>query len=58
MKPRFFPRALRREEIEALIRGDINPVRCKRCNFWFTNRSELMRHIWDFHRRKKGGGNS
>jgi hypothetical protein len=45
-----FPRALSNEEIAGLCFGYIKPLKCRRCNFWFTSRSELMRHIWEWHR--------
>jgi hypothetical protein len=44
--PRFFPRTLTEDEIHEISLGKIKPLRCKKCNFYFTSRSELMRHIW------------
>ena len=53
MEFRFYPRALSEEEIDAIMTGKIKPLRCRKCNCWFTNRRELMRHIWQVHRRKR-----
>jgi len=48
---RAFPRALSREEIIMLSKGH-RPFYCKRCDLWFMSRSELMKHIWEVHRRR------
>ena len=50
LKIMFFPRPLAHEEIVMLHEGRIKPVRCRKCNYYFTNRSELMRHVWIRHR--------
>ena len=50
---RFYPMALSEEEIDAIMTGKIKSLKCRKCNCWFTNRRELMRHIWQVHRRKK-----
>ena len=47
MMVRVYPRALFEAEIQAIYVGLIKPLRCRRCNLWFTNRSELMKHIWE-----------
>jgi hypothetical protein len=49
---RFFPRTLSYEEVKMLYEGKVKPLKCRRCNFYFMSRSELMYHIWSFHRRK------
>jgi len=51
LKVMFFPRPLSEKEIKELYAGEIKPVCCRRCSFWFVSRSELMRHIWEKHRR-------
>ena len=48
---RVYPRALSRTEIEGLWRGAIQPFKCHVCGLYFTSRSELMRHIWKYHRK-------
>jgi len=53
---KVFPRALSEAEIEMLLAGYVKPLRCRRCDLWFMDRSELMRHIWEVHRKKKGDG--
>ena len=50
---RAFPRALSEAEIRAIYEGRIKPLRCRRCDLWFVNRSELMMHIWEVHRRRR-----
>ena len=47
-----FPRALTFDEVVKLYEGH-KPFHCKRCDLWFMTRSELMKHIWDAHRRPK-----
>ena len=47
---RAFPRALSYEEILKLYKG-YRPFHCKRCDLWFMTKSELMKHIWEVHRR-------
>ena len=49
---RVYSRALFEAEIQAIYAGLIKPLRCRRCNLWFTSRSELMKHIWEVHRRQ------
>ena len=49
----FFPRALSDGEVVMLYEGGIKPVRCRRCDCYFVDRSELMRHVWTMHRRKQ-----
>jgi hypothetical protein len=51
---RYFPRALKVQEIRGIYTGKIKPLRCKKCNWYFVSRNELMYHIWEFHRKKKG----
>jgi len=51
IKMRVFSRALSEAEIKAIYEGRIKSLRCRRCDLWFVNRSELMMHIWEVHRR-------
>jgi hypothetical protein len=52
---RFFPRALKDWEIHGIKTGKIKPFKCRKCNWHFISRSELMSHIWEFHRKKERG---
>lgn len=52
-----FPRDLYEAEIRAIYYGIIKPIRCRKCNLYFTTRGELTRHIWEFHRTSVGGEN-
>jgi len=49
---KVFPRMLSEEEVLQLLEGKVKPLKCRKCNFWFMSRSELMYHIWSRHRKK------
>jgi len=50
---RVFNRTLTDEEIILLRYGILKPLRCHKCNIYFVNRRELMKHIWSAHRVKR-----
>jgi hypothetical protein len=54
---KMFARTLYEAEVQAIYYGIIKPLRCRKCNLYFTTRGELMRHIWEFHRTSVGGEN-
>ncbi|MEM4447775.1 MAG: hypothetical protein QW461_10810 [Candidatus Jordarchaeales archaeon] len=50
IKVMVFPKPLLDYELKMLYEGKLKPVRCRKCDCYFTSRSELMRHIWRVHK--------
>jgi hypothetical protein len=49
---KFFPEALNHQQIYGIEIGELKIFKCRKCNWYFTSRSKLMLHIWQFHRKK------